>query len=594
MPVLIELVDGHKAYGGRVVLADASVSITDTMKVGVVGRNGAGKSTLCRILVGEEEADGGELRRSTSLRLGYLRQHDPFLPGETALQFLLRDSGQPEWRCGEVAARFEVKGERLAAPLDSLSGGWRTRVKLAALLLHEPNLLVLDEPTNFLDLRTQLLLQGFLAGFRGAALVVSHDRGFLRAVCDHTLEVSRGGLILEPGDIDAWMERASERRLHAERVNAAVEAKRRQLQRFIDSNRANASTATQAKSKAKQMARLEGIEITGDERRAVIRVPEIGEPRRGPALRCDDLAIGYGDRRVADDIRVEVEHGQRVAVVGDNGEGKTTFLRTVAGSLPPLAGAARWGHGCRTGLYAQHVYSSLPGERTVIQHLHHAAADGLKTQDLLDIAGAFLFSGDDVEKPISVLSGGERARLALAGLLVGGHNVLILDEPGNHLDVETLESLAAALRTYRGTVLFTSHDRAFVAAIATAVVEVRSGRVTTYPGDWQNYLWRVQREIDDGQRGTAPPRSAPAAAATSTPAAAGRRAWELQKRSASAEKRIAQYEAERDRLDAALADCQDTAAAEALHRDRERARERLERATAEWMEAQEELGRAGP
>ena len=215
----------------QVLLDGAEATLTDDVKVGFVGRNGAGKTTLLRVLLGEEELDRGEVIRHPKLRLGYLRQHDPFLPGETALDFLMRDSGQPDWKCGEVAGQFELKGAYLEGPVAKLSGGWQTRVKLAALLLHEPNLLLLDEPTNFLDLRTQILLEHFLRNFQEACLIVSHDRAFLSATCSHTLDLSRGKLTMFPGKIDAFLEYQQEQREHDERTNAAVLAKRRASRR---------------------------------------------------------------------------------------------------------------------------------------------------------------------------------------------------------------------------------------------------------------------------------------------------------------------------------------------------------------------------
>ena len=212
MAVLLQLKDLHKAYGSQVLLNGAEATLTDDVKVGFVGRNGTGKSTLLRILLGEEELDSGQIVRHPRLRLGYLRQHDPFLPGETAQEFLMRDSGQPDWKCGEVAGQFELKGDYLDGPIAKLSGGWQTRVKLAALLLQEPNLLLLDEPTNFLDLRTQILLEHFLRGYQEACLIVSHDRAFLQATCSHTLDLARGKLTMFPGKIDAYLEYEKEQR----------------------------------------------------------------------------------------------------------------------------------------------------------------------------------------------------------------------------------------------------------------------------------------------------------------------------------------------------------------------------------------------
>src|SRR6187402_2341882 len=214
MASLLQITKASKHYGDQVLLDNAEATITDNVKVGFVGRNGAGKSTLLRVILGEEELDRGEVVHHPKLRLGYLRQHDPFLPGETALEYLMRDSGRPDWKCGEVAGEFELKGAYLRGPIAQLSGGWQTRVKLAALLLHEPNLLLLDEPTNFLDLRTQILLEHFLRNYQEACLIVSHDRAFLGATCSHTLDLSRGKLTMYPGKIDGFLEYQQERREH--------------------------------------------------------------------------------------------------------------------------------------------------------------------------------------------------------------------------------------------------------------------------------------------------------------------------------------------------------------------------------------------
>jgi ATP-binding cassette subfamily F protein 3 len=519
MAVLLDIKNASKRYGDQVLLDRASATITDDGKVGFIGRNGAGKSTLLRVILGEEELDGGEIVRHPRLRLGYLRQHDPFLPDETVLGFLERDSGRPDWKCGEVAGQFEIKGPTLAGPVHALSGGWQTRVKLAALLLHEPNLLLLDEPTNFLDLRTQILLEHFLRGFDEACLIVSHDRAFLHATCDRTLDLSRGALTAFPGKVDAFLEHQQERRLHAERSNAGVLARKRELEDFIARNKARASTASRAKSKSKELERLEIEEIAADEPTAAIRCPAI-QPRKGPAARCVNLAIGYGDRAVARGIDVEIVHGSRAAIVGDNGQGKTTFLRTLVDSLPPLTGHVKWGYGCELGIYAQHVYTSLPPDQTVLEYLERAAAIGTKSQRILDVAGAMLFRGQAVGKRIAVLSGGERARLCLAGLLLGSANVLVLDEPGNHLDVETVDALARALVDYAGTVIFTSHDRSFVRTVATNVVEVKDGRVINYLGSYEQYLAAINREIDDADeaagRAAGPRKPAPPAAPNAT------------------------------------------------------------------------------
>lgn len=501
MAVLLQIRDAHKSYGDQHILDGAEATITDDKKVGFIGRNGAGKSTLLKILLDEEELDAGEIIRHPNLKVGYLRQHDPFEPGESALDFLMRDSGQPDWKCGEIAGQFEIKGDFLNGPVSALSGGWQTRVKLSALLLHEPNLLLLDEPTNFLDLRTQLLLEEFLKSFRHACLIVSHDRAFLSATCSETLDLSHGKLTMHPGRIDSFLQFQEERREHDLRVNATVIAKQKQLERFINKNRANANTASQARSKKKQLERLQVAEIATEAPRAVIMAPQI-EPRQGTAARCVDLTIGYPDLNVASDIQVEIEHGERAAIVGDNGQGKTTLLRTLVDSLDPKEGHVKWGHKCKIGVYAQHVYTTLDENDSVLDYLEYMALKGTTNQQILAVAGSLLFRNDHTQKKIKVLSGGERARLCMAGLMLGDYNILVLDEPGNHLDVETVESLANALLKYKGTVIFTSHDRHFMKRIATSIIEVRDGTAKNYIGDYDAYLYSVNQEISEGFRDT--------------------------------------------------------------------------------------------
>jgi ATP-binding cassette subfamily F protein 3 len=581
MAVLLDIKNASKRYGDQVLLDGANATLTDEGKIGFIGRNGAGKSTLLRVILGEEELDAGEIVRHPRLRLGYLRQHDPFLPGETVEAFLTRDSGRPAWKCGEVAGRFEIKGAALAGPVAGLSGGWQTRVKLAALLLHEPNLLLLDEPTNFLDLRTQILLEHFLKDFAEACLIVSHDRAFLGATCDHTLDLSRGRLTFFPGKVDAFLAHQREQRLHAERANAAVLARKRDLEDFIARNKARASTASRARSKSRELDRLELEEIAADEPTAAIRCPQVAA-RRGPAVRCRDLAIGHGPRIVAEGIDLEIPHGSRTAIVGDNGQGKTTFLRTLVASLAPLAGDVKWGHGCELGIYAQHVYTSLPEEETVLGYLERLAAIGTPGQRILDLAGALLFRGRAVEKRVAVLSGGERARLCLAGLLLGSANVLVLDEPGNHLDVETVDALAGALADYRGTVLFTSHDRGFVRAVATNVIEARDGRVIDLHGGYDRYVAGVEAEVDAADAAAAGGRQRAA-----KPPARDERA--LRRELATLEKQVAKLEAERRRCDAALLAATDPVEALRLHEAATKAAAELARTEDRWLAVSERL-----
>ena len=586
MAVLLEIRNASKRYGEQVLLDEASATITDDGKVGFVGRNGAGKSTLLKVILGEEELDGGEVIHHPRLRLGYLRQHDPFQPEESALDFLVRDSNQPDWKCGEVAGQFELKGDYLHGPVRELSGGWQTRVKLAALLLHEPNLLLLDEPTNFLDLRTQVLLEHFLRNFREACLIVSHDRGFLTATCDRTLDLSRGKLTTYPGKIDSFLDQQREQQEHLQRVNATTLAKKKQLERFINKNRAKASTASQARSKAKQLERLELEELESASPTAAIRCPEVS-PRQGAALRCQDVAIGYDSQKVAEEISLEIDHGARVAIVGDNGQGKTTFLRTVVGSLDAIHGRIKWGYGCDVGTYAQHVYTTLPEHETVLDYLQRVSAMGTPTQRILDLAGAMLFRGVAVEKKVKVLSGGERARLCLAGLLLGGFNILVLDEPGNHLDVETVEALGRALCAYAGTVIFTSHDRTFVSAVATSVIEVAAGRVVHYPGSYTRYVEKIEQEVDDAE-GLRAPQHAVGAARGKRQSNNGQDGRKRRKTIASLEKAVARLDAEKQKKRTLMEAVTDPEEAMKLHSELQAVEKELAATEDQWLSLQEE------
>lgn len=475
------------------ILEDANASFATDQKIGVIGRNGAGKSTLCKIIIGQEEADSGEISKSTDLRLSYLEQQDPFRVEETIQDFLIRYTGKEEWECGEMAHRFQITNEMLNLPISSLAGGYRTRVKLTAMLLDDPNFLILDEPTNYLDLSTLILLENFLQDFNGGFLIVSHDREFLKRTCDQTLEVENGELTLYPGGIEEYFTFKEEQLAQKMAYNKTVEKKREQLQGFVDRFKAKASTASRAKSKMKQMNKLQSIEIQHPMSTVKISIPSV-EPKSGIALFCDDLAVGYPEKLVASKIEMDVDRGAHVAVLGDNGQGKTTFLRTIAEDLTPKGGSFRWGTGLKVGYYAQHVFGTLSPEDDVLTYLERDADSKVTRQNALDIAASFLFKGTDVQKKIAVLSGGERARLVLARLLLMKCHVLLLDEPTNHLDFETVEALGRALKEFGGTLFFISHDRTFVNLVATEIIEVKNGRVLKYPGTYEEYVYHLEQE----------------------------------------------------------------------------------------------------
>ncbi|MDP3723974.1 MAG: ATP-binding cassette domain-containing protein, partial [Candidatus Omnitrophota bacterium] len=379
MPAILQLKNIDKRFGPRVIFDDASVTLDSEKKTGFIGRNGAGKSTLCKIIIGQDTADSGEIVRSADLRLSYLEQHDPFTPEETVLDFLTRHTGQEAWRCGEVAAKFQLKRDLLDTRIKSLSGGYQTRVKLTSMLLREPNFLILDEPSNYLDLKTLILLEEFLEDFNGGFLIVSHDREFLKKTCDYTLEAERNRLMLYPGTVEEYLTFKAEGQAQAISYNQTIESKRKQLQAFVDRFHAKASKAAQARSKMKQIEKLKTIDVAEAQLNVQIKIPAI-QRRQGPAFTCEDLAIGYPEKLVAKDIRIEVDHGAHVAVLGDNGQGKTTFLRTLAGDLAPRGGVFKWGFGCEIAYYAQHVVAAVNPADDVFTHLERHAAPAVTRQ----------------------------------------------------------------------------------------------------------------------------------------------------------------------------------------------------------------------
>jgi ATP-binding cassette subfamily F protein 3 len=539
---VIQLDDVSKGFGGQVVFRDVTWRIADRERIGLVGPNGAGKTTLCRILAGLEEPDTGQISRGRNVTVGYLAQE---VGGSTAGSVLVEAlSGFDEvWaieremedvaraletapsdvltaRYGDLQHRFEALGgyrletgartilsglgfgvDELHRPLAEFSGGWRMRAALARLLLLAPSLLLLDEPTNHLDLASLAWLEDFLTGYDGTVVVVSHDRYFLNRMVTSIADLGPQGLTVYPGDYDDFLvEREARRELLEAR--ARNQAKRiAEVERFIERFRYQATKARQVQSRVKMLERVERIELPGARRQVHFTFPE--PPRTGRRVATlSGLHKAYGDNVVYAGIDFAVERGERLALVGENGAGKSTLLKVLAGVLPFERGERTLGAHVAVHYYAQHQLDALDPARTVLEELEAVAPESTHTR-LRTILGAFLFSGDSVDKKVPVLSGGEKARLALARMLVRPAALLCLDEPTNHLDLASREVLESALAGFSGTIVFISHDRYFINRIATAVIEVAGGRLTSYPGSYDDYLDAKARAADPMTTGDA-------------------------------------------------------------------------------------------
>ncbi len=488
---LIQLQAGSKTFGMKKLFNAATVAINEGEHVGVIGPNGTGKTTLFKVCSGEETLDEGTLVRSNTLRLGYLVQEMTWNTDETLEQYL--DTCLiPKWELKSLGHGLGLSEEMFHVPIASLSGGYRMRCRLLHLIGDEPNLMLLDEPTNYLDLETLLVLEKFLQEYRGAFMLISHDREFLRRTTDHIVEIESGEITKYPGTIDDYFEQKALLREQLAKRAMSVEAKRKSILDFAAKFGAKATKARQAQARLKSLTRLERIEVKALPVTATIRIPHptrIGQI----ALEVRSLDLGYGDRRVLRNIDIDLLRGDHLAVVGLNGQGKSTFLKGLANILAPMNGIVKYGYQVKIGYYAQHVSEELDPNRTVLGELQRGAHLDITPQEVRDLAGSLLFSGDAAEKKVRVLSGGEKARVALGKILLSKSPVLLLDEPINHLDFDTVEVLTQALKVYPGTIVFVSHDRGFVQRVATKILEVSDGRVQLYPGTYDEYVWSLQK-----------------------------------------------------------------------------------------------------
>ncbi len=523
---------------------DVSFHINPGDRIGLIGSNGAGKSTLMHILMGEMEPDSGVISRSRHLRMGYLPQQWSAIQGKSVLAYatdidetvqsvrrelraveerLRSHSGYQgfqedvllqahlleqletlggydlEARASKVLTGLGFSGARLEHPVSSLSGGWVMRLELGRLLLSEPDLMLLDEPTNHLDLDALMWLEEYLLSTRSAVLIIAHDRAFLNRIVRRVFELELGRFQEYSGNYDFYLLEKARRQEILLASHKNQQERLRQIERFIDRNRCRKDRARQVQSRIKALDKIERIEIPAEESTIRFSFPEA--PRCGKrVVELQDIHKSYGDHMVYAGVDLLVERGDRIAFLGHNGAGKSTLLKILAGVAEPSAGVRKVGHLVSLGYYAQVQWEQLRPEWTVLQEATSVSGDLSQTQ-LRGMLGAFLFQDEDVLKRVSVLSGGEKARLTLCKLLVQRPNALFLDEPTNHLDIESRNVLEEALGEFSGTVCFISHDRHFINAIANKVLVVEDGRIHLFPGNYDDYMtvWRHRVEAGSDQ-----------------------------------------------------------------------------------------------
>lgn len=490
---LLQIYKGSKQYGPKVLFDQVGLTINEGEHIGVIGPNGAGKTTLFKILVGQESLDSGEITKSNSLRIGYLEQESEWSLDQTSENYLAENCIKPIWELKKLGLSLGLTQAHFESSLQQLSGGYRMRMKLLYLIGQEPNLMLLDEPTNFLDLESILSLENFLRDYQGAFLLISHDREFLRRTTESTVEVEQGDITKFPGHIDDYFEQKAQMREIQMAQAANLETKRQHLQSFIDRFGAKATKAKQAQSRAKQLAKMETIELKPLPVSARIKIPDPVQTGK-EVLNLASADLGYGDRTILKNVNLLINRGARLGIVGYNGAGKSTLLKTLGQRLPLISGELNMGYKVEASYFAQHVTEDLKSEDTILESLQSAAHGDVKAQEILNLAGSLLFSGNDIYKKIKVLSGGEKSRVALGQILLRKKPLLIMDEPTNHLDFDTVEALTMALSEFEGTLVVVSHDRSFIKRVANKILEIKNGDVHVYPGTYDEYVWHVTQQ----------------------------------------------------------------------------------------------------
>jgi len=539
---MISLSNINKQYGRQLVFVDASFQLNPGEKIGLVGPNGAGKTTLFRLIVGEEVPDDGEVTVPRKTTIGYFRQDVEEMSGRSVLDEAIAGSGRlgdlhhelealqqamedPArldemdrilGRFGQVQEEYEHLGgymleaqarevlqglglseAQIDGDVGKLSGGWKMRVALARVLLGKPDVLLMDEPTNHLDIESIIWLEQFLTSLPGALLMTSHDREFMNRIVGRIAEIDGGEITIYSGNYDFYERERAIREANLQASYARQQAMLAKEQRFIDRFRTHAAKAAQVQSRIKALDKIEKIELP--KRRQVVKFAFRTPPRSGDqVVVIEDLHKAFGQRVIYDGLDLTIRRGERWAVMGKNGAGKTTLLKMIAGVLAPDSGEVRLGASLRMGYFAQQSLDVLDPDLTVIEQLQKDfPQDGLGV--LRTLAGAFQFSGDDVDKKIRALSGGEKSRLAMARMLYDPPNFLVLDEPTNHLDLATKEMLVEALSAFEGTMVFVSHDRMFLRGLGSRVLELGGESGTShdplvYPGSYVEYVQKTGHE----------------------------------------------------------------------------------------------------
>jgi ATP-binding cassette subfamily F protein 3 len=537
---MLTIADVSKSYGTRELFSEVSLFIARTDRLGLIGPNGAGKSTLFGLILGEEKPDTGTIEWERGADFGYLPQESAPAGDETILH--IATSGkklEPTDDDYDIDYTLEPRAKKILAGLgfkegDALklaktfSGGWVMRAHLARLLVAEPALLLLDEPTNHLDLEALLWFQEYLTRYPGGLVVISHDRAFLNALCTGMLELRAGSLHYYHGNYDNFL---TEKEARKSQQAAAFKTQQREiahLQVFVDRFGAKASMASRAKSKEKQIERLKEAAVeepTEELKKMNFKFPQ--PPRSGlKVIELEHVQQAYGDFVVYKDLNFTAERGQGIVLIGPNGAGKSTLLKILAGVIPIQGGTRELGSNVVPGYFAQNRLDNLNPDATVFENVMELRTNEnqLTEHQARAILGAFLFRKDDVHKPVSVLSGGEKTRLALARILVKPPNLLLMDEPTTHLDIQSIDALVHALKSYEGTLIFISHDVHFIKTLAKNVLHVHSGKLTPYAGNYDYYLDKSKstdaRAALTSGLSDSRPKQAAAPAKTTTPAAA--------------------------------------------------------------------------